>query len=142
MTDVNLKVNMCVVEPRFVGAEFATDVWFSRHAKRFLEKYGKKHREQTKKLIGKIEKWAESGFSAFEGPELPIRSESDSEGVFRIGYRDLLRLIGFYETEERVCFFVIDGYEKHGQSLNSADRARIKRVAKIKKQGLVKQSNE
>lgn len=81
-------------------------------------------------LLKKLEHFCRAGFDVFEGASRPIRSEGD--GVFRIGIqRSLFRLLGFYERRPDV-FISPDAFKKRGQQLSSADRKRIKAVARVK----------
>ncbi len=121
------------VDRLFVGDEYLTDVWMSEQALRAIAKYDKKHRGEMNETFKKVGYFARAGFPRFEGNKSPIRPEWS--GVFRIAAspNDLFRLIGFYEDEKRDCFLLIDAFLKKGQSPSSAERGRIDKVAKVKR---------
>ena len=80
------------------------------------------------RFLKKVERYARAGFEHYTSSSGPIRHEWD--GVFRVGDGGLFRLIGFFAGAE---FIVIDGFLKKGQQLGNRERARIDRVADLKR---------
>lgn len=125
---------MHTVEALYVGGEFVTSVWISRHANRTLRKFARKHRKAIPNLLDKVMYWATEGFKEFEGGKgCPIKPERD--GVFRLGHTTLFRLLGFYENDEGKPFVIIDAILKSGTSLGSHEQGRIREVARVKAEG-------
>ncbi len=123
------------VEELYVGSEYLTSVWISEHAAAELDRLSRS--PDVEKLIDKIEYWAKSGFRKWEGAVgsgRPIVHERD--GVFRLGYRSLHRVLGFYENDDKGSFIAIKAFLKKGQRLSSVERRYIEEVAKVKKQNL------
>ncbi len=120
------------VDPLYVGPTYVTNVWISERAVKNLKKLSAS--PDVGKLLDKVAYWAESGFAKWEGSPgsgRPIVHEWD--GVFRLGYRSLHRILGFYENNDKRLFVAIDAFLKKSQKLSSAERGYINEVAKIKK---------
>ena len=126
---------MHIVDSLFGGPEYQTTVSISKKASKTLDKFAKKNQQVVGYLLKKLKFYAEKGFQLYEGEGKPIRHEWD--GVLRIGETSsLLRLLGFYEHEDKSSFLIIDAYRKHGQRLSSDDRERIDRVASVRRNRL------
>lgn len=124
---------MHVVDGLFSGPGFRTEVLISERAAKELAKQLKRD-HLLKRFLKALEHYARAGFARFEGEKNPIRYEG--EGVWRVAYEpSLFRLIGFYEDEGKTTFVAIDAFKKRGQRLSGAHRARIKEVARVRREG-------
>jgi len=56
------------------------------------------------------------------------------ETAFRLGYRSLHRVLGFYENDDKGIFIAIDAFLKKGQKLSSTERGYIDEVARVKRE--------
>lgn len=107
-----------------------TRLWLSDQAIAAIDE----HAKQEKKpgfFLEKLTYWCRAGLPRFE-PDV-VRSEGN--GVFRIGYNDLFRLIGFYEDDHKKDFIVIAAITKHGKKLRANERRAIRDVAEVKAKG-------
>jgi hypothetical protein len=117
-----------------VGKSYQTRVWISREASEMFSKY-QKTEQPPQRFLKKLQYYAENGFKTFEGKRGPIRHEWG--GVYRIGDTStLFRLYGFYETDSRNSFIIIDAAKKRDTKLSKADRSRIENIVKIKERKL------
>ena len=122
-----------IVDGIFVGPDFRTNVWLAEKAQKTLKKFIK--RRKALGFVEKIEHYATVGFWEYEGDGQPIRHEWD--GVYRIGrFSGLLRLVGFYEEDDKTRFIAIDVFEKSGRQLTMSERKRIDEVARVKSEEL------
>lgn len=91
---------------------------------------------ERKQLLKRLERYTQNGFWNYIGEyDCPIKSEGTiSPGVYRLGYK-LIRIIGFFETDDHSSFIAIDAFLKHGQGLSEPEKARIRKVGEVKKNG-------
>jgi len=117
---------------QFPGEDCATRVWVTHPVADAIDDYVRSRGRIGRQFLDRLRRYADNGFSFYEGAKHPIRSEWD--GVYRIGHPiDLFRLIGFYVDGSKTEFVVVDAYTKKGQKLTGPERARIDRAAKIKR---------
>lgn len=132
---------MVVVRALFVGDDYQTQVWISDSAAGAIKERAGTKENPIGALLMKLQHYARSGFRYFEGKGKPIRYEGD--GVFRVGLRsDLFRLIGFYTGSRKSEFITVDTYRKRGQKRSATYTARVKKVARIKRDGLWRKAND
>ena len=131
---------MMDVEALFVGVRFRTEIWFADKAMEALLEACDGDLKIQEQFLLKLEHYAESGFGYIERNKGgPIRHEW--EGAYRVRYRksSLARLIGFYETDHKRCFFGMDAFKakkRGGSKLSRQERRVIDEVARIKREGL------
>lgn len=128
-------MNRHILDEAYIGREYETNVWVSESADRAIGKWG--NSREAGRLGDKVEYWAKSGFWKWEGSAnsgRPIVHEWD--GVFRLGYQSLHRMLGFYENDNKRSFLIVDAYLKKGKGLNRTEKGYIDEVARVKKLGL------
>ena len=120
------------------GVPCQTRLWFSEKVTKEVAEF-RKRGDPNGAFWKRVKRHAQNGFWLAErGNNPPIRHEWDR--VYRIGFIDsLFRIIGFYEDEsEKRDFIAIDAFLKSGQDLNTAQRARIDEVARVRQEILWK----
>ena len=135
MTEFNLNDKIHVVDTLFSGEGIATRVLLSEKAQAGFEKLRKKKREEYRRFLGVLQRYAKAGFQHFESKKGPIKHEG--KDIYRVAHRDtLFRLIGFFENDRRESFIGIDTFTKLDTQLTGGQKDRIKAVARVKKFGL------
>lgn len=111
------------------GRSILTEVWISDEAERLIRQDVKDAKACVQKLLG----FAQAGFWRLEGEENAI-IRHEVGGAYRIRWRNssLFRIIGFYETEQRKCFVILDAFEKDANGYTKKQWGRIQAVAQIK----------
>ncbi len=131
MTGLNLNVK--IVDGLLVGSEYETNVWIDGDSLNELKDFAQRTNE-GKQFFKKLKYYATAGFREFEGKtQRPIKHEGD--GVYRIG-KGLFRLVGFYESDNRARFIILDAFRKRKQKLSDSERGRIKVVKRRMAEGL------
>jgi hypothetical protein len=119
---------------QFPGESCATRIWVTHEVAEAIDDYVRSKGKIGRQFLDRLKRYADNGFSFYEGPNHPIRSEWG--GVYRIGHPiDLFRLIGFYADGSKAEFIIVDSYIKKGQKLSARERARIDRAADVKRLG-------
>lgn len=130
--DVILLPNLKVKPPQKPPV---TPVLVSTRVIEGLDEYLGSHSREGAQFLTKLVRMAFSGFAPFVGVDnKPIRPEWN--GVYRIGIQNSrFRLFGFFEGDTKAPFIVIEHHMKRGQKLDAKGRAKVDKVAEVRKHG-------
>jgi len=117
-----------------LGASCVTRVWLSEKAQDEIDQFCSGG-DPNKTFFKRMQRYAKAGFEKYEGGHGdPIKYEWD--GVYRVRPTSgQLRIIGFYENDDRRRFIGIDAFLKKKTRLNVGERGRIDAVADVKRNG-------
>src|SRR4051812_6669723 len=110
------------VEELFAGVLCQTRFWISDAATKAIDDYLSTRPQEAGKLAAKLKYYAQAGFLRFEGEGNPIKHEWD--GVYRIAWEGLFRIVGFYEDDRKKDFIAIDAFLKKKTKLSAKERDR------------------
>jgi len=124
---------MLEVEEVILCNQPRTRVWFSPSVQRAVGNF-RKTGDPNGRFWKKLKHISSAGFDVYIGRDSIVRPEGD--GIYRLGIMgSLFRIVGFFENDRFDNFIAIEAFLKKGQSLNAADRERIKLAAWVRKSG-------
>ena len=116
-----------------LGEGCTTCLWFSEAVLETVAEFRKKG-DPNGAFWKKLQRVAKAGFRLYQRGDSPV-VVYEWDQVFRFGVKgSLFRIIGFFEDNTDRNFIAIDAWLKRGQKLNTAERARIDEVARVRSQ--------
>lgn len=103
------------------------------HGAQGIREYLAKRPAEAEPMLKKLKYYAEAGFLRFEGEGQPVKHEWD--GVYRVAWEGMFRILGFYEDESKRNFITTDAFLKRKTMLSRPERDKIDEVARVKREG-------